>query len=216
MLQSFFYEPNNYFFYRNPLYKSTIKNKLRTINMITMEIETIECDYEYMSDDPKITTLPFGYIDKQICGCGATSVVLENDEDVIVLVPLYNLTNNKSLQYPNDRYHGEVCAVNGNISDDNIRKYIAKSAKLKFICTWDSIHRIQHLINNPCRLIIDESQELIGNAHLKNKVINNVYKITKSNKDTITFISATPIPLEYLPKWISEIPQISYRFKNVV
>ena len=184
--------------------------------MKTREIVTIECDYEFMSEDPRITTLPYGYIDKQICGCGATSVVLENNEDVIVLVPLYNLTNNKSLQYPSDRYNGKVCAVNGNISDDNIRKYIAESAKLKFICTWDSVHRIQHLINNPCRLIIDESQELIGNAHLKNNVINNVYQISKRNKDTVTFISATPIPLKYLPKWISEIPQISYRFKNVV
>jgi len=216
MLQSFFYEPNNYFFYRNPLYKSTIKNKLRTINMITREIETIECDYEYLGNDPKIKTLPYGNIDKQICGCGATSVVLENDEDVIVIVPSFNLTVNKSLQYPNERYDGKLCPVNGNITNDYIQNYIEESKKLKFISTYDSVNRIKHLINNPCRLVIDECQELIGSAKLKHEVINNVYQIAERFKDTVTFISATPIPLIYLPKWISEIPQISYKFKNVV
>ena len=46
-------------------------------------------------------TLPSGILNKKETGCGATTVVLENQENVIIACPTRQLIINKVAKYPN-------------------------------------------------------------------------------------------------------------------
>lgn len=57
-----------------------------------MNIKTIEISKPFIGDDNKFITdykgkLPIGYINKSVCGCGATSLVINNQYDTIIAVP---------------------------------------------------------------------------------------------------------------------------------
>lgn len=65
----------------------------------------LKFDAEYASE--VLSEIPNGYINKTVCGCGLTTVALENKFNTIIVVPTIYLTNNKVEQYPNER-----CAYN--------------------------------------------------------------------------------------------------------
>lgn len=160
-------------------------------------IKTVKFDAEYASE--VMTEIPAGYIDKTVCGVGLTSVALENNISTIIAVPLIYLAVNKSQQYPNERYNGKVLAVNGDTTRGDIDFYVWNNKVLKIMVTYDSLHRVEHLLHR-CRLVLDESDKLLSMTGLKPEVIDSVLNIAKEYKETVSFISATPIPLEYMPE----------------
>lgn len=74
-----------------------------------MKKETLKFDAEYASQ--VLNSVPKGYVDKTICGCGLTTVALENYENIIIAVPTIYLAVNKTIQYPNKRFSGKILAV---------------------------------------------------------------------------------------------------------
>jgi hypothetical protein len=164
-----------------------------------------EYDVEFASE--KMCIIPAGYIDKTICGCGMTTVALENNVSTIIAVPTIYLAENKSKQYPNERYAGKVLAVHGDITEREVSFYAMNTKVLKIMVTYDSLHKVENLLPR-CKLVIDESNELLSKTKLKPEVIDNVFRIAEEYRDTVSFISATPIPLEYMPDWVSEIDQV--------
>lgn len=72
-----------------------------------MEIQ--KYDAEYASE--VMDSIPIGYVDKTICGCGLTTVALENPENIIIAVPTIGLMQNKIEQYPNKRCDYNVLGV---------------------------------------------------------------------------------------------------------
>lgn len=81
--------------------------------------------------------------------------------------------------------------------------------------TYDSLSKVEYLLND-CRLIIDESNELLSNTKLKPDVIDNVFRIAEKYKDSVSFISATPTPLQYMPNWLSNINQVKIEWNNTI
>lgn len=65
--------------------------------------------------------------------------------------------------------------------------------------TYDSLKRVEYLLND-CKLVIDESNELLSKTKQKSEVIDTLFQIAEKYKDSVSFISATPTPLEYMPK----------------
>lgn len=166
--------------------------------------------------------IPYGYIDKKVCGVGLTSVALEKGGNAIVAVPTLYLIYNKVQQYPNSRYNKEVFGVSGDVTIADIDAYVARCYPFKIMVTYDSLWKVEHLLDN-CHLIIDESNRLLSFASLKasskiadTDVINKLFSITEKYKDTVSFISATPIPLEYMPRWIRDIPHITMNWKGTI
>jgi hypothetical protein len=159
--------------------------------------------------------LPSGYINKTICGCGLTTVALENDADTVIAVPTIYLALNKATQYPNERYDGEVLPVWGDTTQEEINKYLQKNRVIKIMVTYDSLHKVRYLLDR-CKLVIDESNELLSKTKLKPEVINNLFNIAYCYKNTVSFVSATPTPLEYMPKWVSEIEQVKIEWDNTI
>lgn len=47
-------------------------------------------------------------------------------------------------------------------------------------------------------------------------VVDRLLDIALRYKDTVSFVSATPIPVEYLPSWVSDIDQIKITWNNTV
>ena len=170
-----------------------------------------------------LTSIPYGYIDKTICGCGLTTVALENNENVVLAVPSVALISNKMEQYPNQRCKHILLGVYGDVTANEITAYAVANNVGKIMVTYDSLHKVAHLLDNGYRLIIDESDKLLALTNLKvvNRkeagkidVINQVLDIAKAYKETVSFISATPIPLDYMPEWVSTIPNVKIVWEN--
>lgn len=180
---------------------------------------------EYVGQTDTIKTIPNGYIDKTICGCGLTSLALENNQSTIIAVPTKALVYNKINQYPNNRFNGLIFGVYGGIKKEDIAKYVNTQKQLnmpyKIMVTYDSFYKCSDFFNSVDKIIIDESDQLLKFTKLKidNKyndidVITYLYNICEQYKNKVSFISATPIPLIYMPKWIADLPQYKFIFDN--
>lgn len=185
-------------------------------------MKNLKYDAEYASE--VMTNIPAGYIDKTVCGVGFSSVALENDVDTILAVPSVELIRNKVVQYPNERSANKILGVYGGVTIAEIEDYVRSNKVLKIMVTYDSLWKVEKLLDR-CHLIIDESNKLLGSSALKSKsktnvkatdITTKVFDVAKKYKDTVTFISATPIPLEYMPEWVSEIEQIKIEWSNTV
>jgi hypothetical protein len=195
-------------------------NKYHNLKEVTAEKstlndwESIPIEGEYAGES--LTEIPIGFIDKTICGCGFTSVALENDLNTIVLVPNIELAKNKAGQYPNERCNHKILPVWGDTDISEINDYMLGDSVKKIICVYDSLHKVEHLLDKSWRLIVDESQELLflsGNPG-RRKAIADVFVIAEQHKDVVSFISATPTPFEYLPKWISSLPKKKFVWQS--
>jgi hypothetical protein len=181
-------------------------------------------DKEFASE--VMNEIPIGYIDKTVPGCGLTTVALENNEDTIIAVPNTELIDNKISQYPNGRTDNEVFGIHSEIEDLDLRleEYLATASPIKIMVTYDSLWRLEELLPH-CKLVIDESQEILKSSKLKasskksiydTDVVTKLLEYTKANKERVSFISATPIPVEYMPEWISELPLIKMNWSNTI
>ena len=170
--------------------------------------------------------VPAGYINKTVCGCGLTSVAIEKGGNTVIAVPNIVLVQNKVEQYPNKRFDGEVLGVYGGITKDDVDIYISRigNQPIKILVTYDSLWKVEHLLDE-CHLIIDESDRLLGSIGLKLQdkknaedidVITYLFNTAEKYKDTVSFISATPIEVELLPEWVSQIEQIELYWANTV
>lgn len=170
-------------------------------------------DTEYATQS--MIDIPAGYIDKSICACGMTSVALENNKNVVLAVPTIYLSINKADQYPNARSNKIVLPVWGDTSSTDINNYLLENPITKIMCTYDSLHKVKHLLPDS-HLIIDESNMLLSTTKQRPQAIADLFDIAYENKDTVSFISATPIPLEYMPEWISTIDQVKINWTNTI
>ena len=142
-------------------------------------------------------------INKSVCGCGLTTYALTNSENWIVLVPTKALILNKKAQI------SEIFSVDGDTPQEEIETYVWHRKKIKIICTYDSFYKIESLIGR-CRVLVDEVQTFFKNY--SNKVDleknRNLYRTTleicEKHKDYVTFVTATPIPIEYFPQWMAK------------
>ena len=170
-------------------------------------------DTEYASES--MSFIPSGYIDKSICACGITTVALENNRNVVLAVPTITLALNKADQYPNERSNYSILPIWGDTSTSEIQDYIKKALIKKFICTYDSLPKLDYLLPD-CHLVIDESNILLPITKQRPAVVDRLLDIALRYKDTVSFVSATPLPVEYLPSWVSDIDQIKITWNNIV
>lgn len=73
-----------------------------------MKIEKL-FDARYASEVEDLDSIPAGYINKTVCGCGLTSLAIEKEKgNTIIAVPSVDLVNNKVSQYPNSRFSDKL------------------------------------------------------------------------------------------------------------
>jgi len=154
-----------------------------------------------------LKTLPAGIFNKFETGSGATSVVLENEENTIVCCPSKGLIHNKVNQYPiQGRCDYELLGVYEGITKTDILKYISKCKTLnqpvKIMTTYESFYKIKDAIGdslNEYKIIVDEYHELLGSISFRDKGILNLLS-DLNGLENVTYLSATPIGFPYRPK----------------
>ena len=184
-------------------------------------MKTIELNYDAEYASEVMDTIPAGYINKTVCGCGLTTVAIENKEDSIIAVPNIELANNKAAQYPNNRCDFKLLSVWGEVTKEDVDEYVTecmlKNQPVKILVTYDGLHKVEHLLD-VCRLIIDESDQILSltkNAQ-RREAIFHLLEVAESLKTSVSFLSATPIDLKYMPQWISEIDQVTMNWSNTI
>lgn len=186
---------------------------------------TFNFDVEYAGQATELNNrIPYGYINKKVCGCGLSSLAIENNRPTIIAVPNQELTSNKASQYPNDRFNGTVFAVKAGVSQDDIYEYYAEAKTPKIMVTYDSLWKVEGLLaTNKFDLVIDESEQLLKFQRMKLSdkedlkevdVLTKLFQIAYQYRDKVSFISATPVPLEYMPDWVAELDQVEMNWSN--
>lgn len=162
--------------------------------------------------------LPTGIFNKKITATGATSLAMENKQDLILLVPNIGLIENKIAQYPNERCDYEFLQVDEHVKTGDIIEYINKCKGIqpvKIIGTYDSLIKMLGITNvyKKYALIIDEFHELLSlksARELRGILILNEFKKFKK----YTFLSATPLIEDFLPDVLNDIPYTELIIQN--
>ena len=112
--------------------------------------------------------IPYGYINKTVCGCGLTSYAIEHESDnIIIALPNVATIQNKADQYPNDRYPHPILGIYKGITRQNITDYInycqENGIYFKILTTYDSLASKTELLSiihkHTPHIIIDESHQ---------------------------------------------------------
>jgi len=160
-------------------------------------------------------------------GCGATTIVLENDQNYVVAVPTTELIVNKC--YPthdvdgNTRYwkpsevkpgKSPVKNLFGLYGDftytlqGQLRAYLREDGVKKIICTYDKLPRLMAFINpQEFRLAVDEYHSLLKAYAYRSEAVEGVLGLFR-NFQSFCFISATPIPMDLKPEELEDVEEL--------
>lgn len=173
-----------------------IEIKLATGNRYLNELKD-ECG------NPIKFELPNGVLNKELTGCGGTTLALEDEYKTIICSPRKELLMNKFEQYPN------CLLVMGGIYKEEIKEYLANTVLPKILVTYDSLYKLIECIKDisSWRIVVDEFQCLLNDSTFKSetemKLLNNLKKFPY-----VTYMSATPILDKYLEQleYFNDIP----------
>lgn len=157
-------------------------------------------------------TLPVGILNKVNTGCGATSLMLENEENAIICCPTQQLIKNKTAQYPNEKCRYRVLGVMEGVSRRDVREYIEdcrEGQPVKILVTYNSFNKIKDILGADIqgyKVIVDEFQEILDGAIYRDKTMLDFLTLLQDIRQ-VTYLSATPTPTEFLPDELKEVQQ---------
>lgn len=163
----------------------------------------VKSGVKYLSEIPNFE-LPNGVLNKDVTGCGATTVALVDKHPTIICCPRVQLLKNKS-----DQYLDSLLVIAG-VYADEINKYIQNAKIPKILVSYDSFNKLLDCIvdKTKFRVVIDEFHLILQDASFKSEVglslLNNLKKFPY-----VTYLSATPILDEFIDK-ISFFDNIPY------
>ena len=154
---------------------------------------------------------PYGFLNKQVTGCGATSLALEDETmDTVVYAPRISLLRNKHEQYPNERYEGETLMMFGDTKDHDVAEYLRSHTRRKILCTYDSAKRLKRLLGIEWQgflHFVDEAHALLEDSGFKSDVVMKFIDTIKT-AEKLCFVTATPHIddfLQHIP-FLKELP----------
>jgi len=160
--------------------------------------------------------VPLGIVDKKLCGCGLTSVALENNKPTIICVPNTEVILNKVGQYPNNRRKESVLGVYAGVDvQAKLPTYLATAAVPKIMVTYDSFWRLMPYVDDSWVFIVDEFSDLLDVYNYRDKAVRRLLKDIK-NYTNVSYISATPIKPEYYPDELIGLPYTEIEWQDIV
>lgn len=154
--------------------------------------------------------LPNGILDKEVTGCGATTLALTDDKPSIIASPRIALVRNKARKFLPPKSFAVATGIYG----QDVRKYLDDCAELgivpKVITTYDSLGKISACLSKEelgsFRLVVDEFHNILNDSTFKAAAELEVLEEC-SKYSHVTYLPATPMLDKYLEN-------IDY-FKNV-
>ena len=140
--------------------------------------------------------LPNGVLNKELTGCGGTTLALEDENPTVICSPRRKLIENKAAQYPNS-----LLVIEG-VSAKQIAEYISSVEVPKILTTYDSFRKVKKAIGDftDWKVVVDEFQCLLNDSSFKANTEMAFLKELESCP-YVTYLSATPI----LDKYIKDI-----------
>lgn len=146
------------------------------------------------------------YVNKQITGCGGTTLVLRNAVNYVVLVPYINLLKSK---LADNQSIVDLIGVYGETESEEITAYLESGTEpKKIVCTYDSLPKLLRTKGfNPkdFKLLVDEAHTLVNLGSFKAAtcefVLQNYRKF-----NSFVFLTATPTKREYFPEALLDTP----------
>lgn len=140
--------------------------------------------------------MPNGILNKEITGCGATTIALTDKYPTIICSPRVELLKNKKNQYP------QTLLVIGGVYKRDIEEYLNDNPNPKILVSYDSFYKLLDCIKDKTdwRVVVDEFQYILSDASFKSEI--NLKLLDKLQFfPYVTYLSATPI----LDLYINEI-----------
>lgn len=155
------------------------------------------------------------YVNKQITGCGGTTLVLRNAVNYVVLVPYINLLKSK---VADNQDIVDLIGVYGETDSEEITAYLESGAEpKKIVCTYDSLPKLLRTKGfNPkaFKLLVDEAHTLVNLGSFKAAtcefVLQNYTKFA-----SYVFLTATPTKREYFPEVLINVPLCTIQWDDV-
>lgn len=173
---------------------------------------------KYLSDWEGFKDLPkheHYILAKEICGCGATEAFIKSNEPLIIAMPRKHLLFNKYSQHIGEnvllyrfldqkQYFSDKNPTKAELErfDKLFIEYV-RNGGTKILSTYDSMDRITSLLKqegeelNRFRVVVDEFQQIIGDAPFKATVEHQFYNALKKF-ESVVYLSATPFLQTYL------------------
>ena len=155
------------------------------------------------------------YVNKQITGCGGTTLVLRNAVNYVVLVPYINLLKSK---VADNQDIVDLIGVYGETDSEEITAYLESGTEpKKIVCTYDSLPKLLRTKGfNPkaFKLLVDEAHTLVNLGSFKAAtcefVLQNYTKFA-----SYVFLTATPTKREYFPEALINVPLCTIQWDDV-
>lgn len=148
---------------------------------------------KFIEEFGKPFELPNGILNKEIPGCGATTVALTDEHKTIICSPRNELLKNKYEQYP------DTLLVIGGVDTKEIEAYLQTAELPKILVSYDSVYKLIGCIKykSDWRVVVDEFQCLLADSSFKSEIELHFLDNSRSFP-YVTFLSATPILDKYL------------------
>ena len=160
---------------------------------------------EFMDELPENVML-----NKVTTGCGATTLALESKHPYVIAVPFRSMIKNKLTW--SAIHNVNVCPVWPETSNYDILNFKGS----KFITTYDSLHRLNELIDtSKYKIAIDECHKIIDAGSFRGDAIETVLE-NYQKYNSFVFMTATPIPDEYQHKELTHIPKVRVKWDNLL
>lgn len=159
----------------------------------------------YLSDFMHLSQMYNTVFNKAVTGIGGTSLALDSDENIIILMPFIEVVNNK------ENYNKDTFTVKGGVTVASIVKYLKTARIRKIVSTYDGLEKVIEAYRKAkiaiCDdfLLIDEWQVLFSQYIFRNSTMKYVLSnIKQFNK--VCLMTATPIKKEW---WFDEIKHLT-------
>lgn len=152
---------------------------------------------------------------KEICGCGATEAFIKSNEPLIIAMPRKHLLFNKYSQHIGEniflyrflnqkQYFSDKTPTKADLEQfDRLFIEYIRSGGTKILATYDSLDKTTRLLKqegvelNRFRVVVDEFQQIIGDAPLKASIEHQFYTALKKF-ESVVYLSASPFLQVYL------------------
>ncbi|MDX8341646.1 hypothetical protein SLH46_20780 [Draconibacterium sp. IB214405] len=157
---------------------------------------------------------------KGMTGCGATTMLLENYQPMILSCPTNELCDCKS---NSDRHAGKVLWYKKGVTDEDILEYLEHIDVPKLIVVYDSTpYLIQALkrveeeeVGQKYVLAIDEAHMMMTALSYRDKAIKNLTALLPEFEN-VQFITATPVPEEFSPEVFKNYNYVEYEWAGAI
>lgn len=159
-----------------------------------------------------MTELPKGIINKKDCGCGITSLAIEDKYPTIIAVPTVEIIDNKLAQYPNERSDHQLYGVYSGVRHTDVEDYLNElnpSLPPKILTTYDSFYKVAEVIvknESKYRIVVDEFSELLDAYDYRESAIDDLLKCLE-RFSYVSYVSATPIQREKYPTQLKDLEE---------